>query len=114
GGGRPTRRSWRSAGFRSVTPPRDAGTHAREVPHPPPEVRAPAAASGSSQLPGAVDGLPAGCGCEVLELGEPALSGPQLTRRTTLTVRKGSLTSPAVAALLPAVRAAADELTRDA
>lgn len=43
-----------------------------------------------------------------------ALSGPPLTRRTTLTVRKGSLTSPAVAALLPAVRAAADELTRDA
>ncbi|NEA87931.1 LysR family transcriptional regulator [Streptomyces sp. SID9913] len=43
-----------------------------------------------------------------------ALSGPPLTRRTTLTVRKGALSGPAVAALLPAVRAAADEVTGDA
>lgn len=42
------------------------------------------------------------------------LSGPPLTRRTTLTVREGTLSSPAVAALLPAVRQAAGELVRDA
>ncbi|MGW2565298.1 hypothetical protein [Streptomyces sp. NPDC001537] len=40
------------------------------------------------------------------------LEGPQLARRITLVVREGALQSPPVAALLPAVREAAAELSR--
>ncbi|MFI7406489.1 LysR family transcriptional regulator [Streptomyces sp. NPDC049541] len=40
------------------------------------------------------------------------LEGPRLARRITLVVREGSLQTPPVAALLPAVREAAAELSR--
>ncbi|TLS47367.1 LysR family transcriptional regulator [Streptomyces montanus] len=40
------------------------------------------------------------------------LEGTELTRRITLVVRKGALASPPVAALLPVVREAADELAQ--